>query len=416
MTKNMQEQIFTTPFGRRRGTLGHLATQVSTRAASSETTAHKWQVFRDVTEIKDALGVADRAVAVLYALLSFHQETALTAGTDLIVFPSNKELAFRAHGIAPATLRRHLAALVEAGLIIRRDSPNGKRYARRGQGGGIEKSFGFDVSPLVARAAEFATLADEARAEKRTVALLRERVTLSRRDIAKLIDIGVEDGVPGDWAAFDAQWRRLSAPMPRNAPRAELEDRAASLGFLRGEIEMLLETHINSQNKSANESHFERHIQNSKTDSSDFEPAVQNVRAESPGLDDPPSRPAQKTEPGKPEPGRTYPLGMVLEACPEIAAYCAGGINSWRDLTATAGRVRSALGISPDAWHQAIEAMGEAQASVVIAAILQKGDAVKSPGGYLRALSDKARAGEFSLGPVLMALMGQRVKGKRRVA
>ncbi|MFC7397453.1 plasmid replication protein RepC [Chelatococcus sp. GCM10030263] len=100
---------------------------------SNDKTVHKWTLFRDLTEAKDRLGVTDRALAILQALLSFHQETALTSG-DLIVYPSNRELALRAHGIAPATLRRHLSALVDAGLIIRRDSPNGKRYARKGQG------------------------------------------------------------------------------------------------------------------------------------------------------------------------------------------------------------------------------------------------------------------------------------------
>ena len=34
---------------------------------------------------------------------------------------------------------------------------------------------------------------------------------------------------------------------------------------------------------------------------------------------------------------KAYPLGMVLEACPDIADYAKGGINSWRDLIATAG-------------------------------------------------------------------------------
>ena len=42
--------------------------------------------------------------------------------------------------------------------------------------------------------------------------------------------------------------------------------------------------------------------------------------------------------------------------------------------------------------------------------------AIKSAGGYLRALTDKARAGEFALGPMLMALMGQRLKAKRLLA
>jgi len=96
---------------------------------------------------------------------------------------------------------------------------------------------------------------------------------------------------------------------------------------------------------------------------------------------------------------------MVLEACPDIVDYAKGGINNWRDLATTAALVRSALGVSPDAWARALEAMGEHDAAIVIAAILQRGDEIKSAGGYLRVLTAKARAGEFSLGPVLMALL-----------
>jgi replication initiation protein RepC len=63
--------------------------------------------------------------------------------------------------MAPTTLRRHLAVLVDCGLVVRRDSPNGKRFARKGQGGEVEQAYGFDLSPLLARAAEFERLADE---------------------------------------------------------------------------------------------------------------------------------------------------------------------------------------------------------------------------------------------------------------
>ncbi|MGZ2845964.1 plasmid replication protein RepC, partial [Pseudomonas aeruginosa] len=86
---------------------------------------------------------------------------------DLVVFPSNQQLALRAHGMPASTLRRHLAALVDAGLIIRRDSPNGKRYARKGRGGEIELAFGFELSPLVVRAEEFEILAAEIEADAR---------------------------------------------------------------------------------------------------------------------------------------------------------------------------------------------------------------------------------------------------------
>ena len=58
--------------------------------------------------------------------------------------------------------------------------------------------------------------------------------------------------------------------------------------------------------------------------------------------------------------------------------------------------------------------MGEIPAAVVVAAILQRGSAIKSAGGYLRGLTRKAEAGEFSLGPMLMALIGRRSSERRR--
>jgi replication initiation protein RepC len=113
---------------------------------------------------------------------------------------------------------------------------------------------------------------------------------------------------------------------------------------------------------------------------------------------------------------RTYPLGMVLDACPDIIDYAKGGeISSWRDLAAAAAVIRSALGVSPDAWAQALEVLGEHDAAIVIAAILQRGEEIKSAGGYLRVLTAKAGAGEFSLGPVLMALLrGKSAKAARK--
>jgi len=72
------------------------------------------------------------------------------------------------------------------------------------------------------------------------------------------------------------------------------------------------------------------------------------------------------------------------------------------------------IGVSPDAWAQALEVLGEHDASIVLAAILQRGEEIKSAGGYLRVLTAKAGAGEFSLGPVLIALLrGKAAKAAR---
>ncbi|MBV8103215.1 MAG: replication initiation protein RepC, partial [Hyphomicrobiales bacterium] len=383
----------TTPFGRRTLSLTHLASQVIVKERPPDATAHKWTVFRAICEAKDRLGLADRALAVLNALLSFHPETALS-GDNLVVFPSNDQLALRAHGMPPSTLRRCLAALVDAGVIIRRDSPNGKRYARKSRGGAIAQAFGFDLSPLTARAAEFEALAEQVRAEERALRLARERITLCRRDIAKMIATGIEEGVPtgrageGDWGALHALYRTIVGRIPRSPTLAELEPIARELSRLADRILNLLETHVKTSNSNANESHNERHIQNSNPESkNEFEPAYEKAEA-APSAPQPPAPKAAET---------VFPLGMVLDACPDMADYARGGIVNWRDFVATAVLVRSMLGVSPSAWEEAVEVMGERQAAVVVAAILQRGEAIVSAGGYLRDLTQKAQKGQFSL-------------------
>ena len=122
--------------------------------------------------------------------------------------------------------------------------------------------------------------------------------------------------------------------------------------------------------------------------------------------------------PATPEPKRAaeivFPLPMVLEACPDIADYAKGGISHWRDLLAAAGVARMALGVSPSAWEGAQAVMGEKSAAIVIAAILQRGAAITSAGGYLRELTRKAQVNEFSIGPMLMALIGAKNREKKR--
>ena len=407
----MDQHLSTTPFGRRSLTLAHVASQATAKARPPDKAVHKWQVFRAICTAKARIGVSERALAVLDALLSFHPETTLS-GEGLIVFPSNQQLALRAHGMAPATLRRHLAALVDCGLIIRRDSPNGKRFARKGRGGTIEMAFGFELSPLVARAEEFEAWAEDVQAEERALRLVRERITLCRRDIAKMIATGIEEGVPtrragqgpSDWPEIHGLYRSILDRLPRTATREELEPIANDLTLLADEILILLESHVKSSNSSANESQNERHIQNSNPNPlPELEPGFQESQGPKSEPQPKPSRPPQQG----------YPLGMVLEACPDIVDYAKGGISNWRDLLIVAAVVRSVLGISPSAWEAAQSVMGELPAAIVVAAILQRGAAITSAGGYLRELTRKAEVGEFSLGPMLMALIGQR-NAKRR--
>ncbi|GJD53463.1 hypothetical protein OPKNFCMD_6238 [Methylobacterium crusticola] len=395
-------QLATTPFGRRPLSLAMVAAQATAKACPDDAVGHKWRIFRHLTEAKEVFGVSDRALAVLSALLTFHPDTALVPGADLVVFPSNRELAVRAHGPAPATLRRALGQLVEAGLILRRDSPNGKRYARRGEGGSIDQAFGFDLTPLVARAAEFEARAGEVRAAARARARLREEISLHRRDIAKTIEAGSASGLPGDWGRLAAAFTGTGGMPPRSADLARLEAVAASLRVLRLDVDKLLTDAIKSEESSPTESQVERHHQ-----SSESEVLLESERT----LRGRPVVPAAIPAAPALAP-KAYPLGLVLQACPAIADYTRHGIATWRDLVAAAGVVRGMLGISPSTWDDAVAAMGEIEAAVTMAAILERAEAIRSPGGYLRRLTEMAVAGRYSLGPVLMALMRARPGGE----
>jgi len=415
----MQPHMSTTPFGRRSLTLAHVAAQKVAKERPPEKAVHKWNVFRAICAAKPRIGVSERALSVLNALLSFYPETVLS-GDDLIVFPSNRQLALRAHGMAPATLRRHLACLVDAGLIVRRDSPNGKRYARKDRAGEIELAFGFDLSPLVVRAEEFEAWAEEIRLEQRALGFVRERITICRRDIAKMIATGMEEGVPtrrggqgpADWVEIHALFRSIVERIPRTATRQALEPIADELSMLADEILSLLESHVKTPNLSGNESHSERHKQNSNPDSlPDLEPDLREGRGQAlePNLEIS-GAPAAKS---KSQTEGAFPLRMVLDACPDVVDYAKGGISNWRDFLATANVVRPLIGVSPSAWEEAQSAMGEVYAAIVLACILQKGPTINSAGGYIRELTRKSQAGEFSIGPMLMALIGSRNRGKK---
>ena len=381
----MDLEHITTPFGRRTLSLASVAAQVVARDVDGKA-AHKWRTFSAIAESKDALGVSDRTLAVLNALLTFIPETALSPG-QLVVFASNKSLSLRAHGMAETTLRRHLNALVQAGLVVRRDSPNGKHYARKGEEGEVEAAFGFDLAPLLARAGEFEALAAKVAADRRVAAMARERVTILRRDIGKMIEAGVALGIPGEWASHREVHAGLCRRLPRVVPPEVVRPLLAQLTALAATVSKSLESVLETQNLNGSAGQDEAHHQTAKPETSfECEPGSRKAQGEG-------------CEP------RALPLALVLRACPDVAMYDRDEVRTWRDLLGTVGLVRGMLGISPSAWEEARAAMGDNAAAAVVAGILQRAEAIRSPGGYLRGLTEKCRRGQFSPWPMMLALL-----------
>lgn len=404
----MQVGNVTTPFGRRSMKLALVKRQLETAEMRKGKSADKWKVFRDVCEARTLLGVQDRALAVLNALLTFYPETELVEDENLVVFPSNMQLSTRSHGISGATLRRSLASLVDAGLIERRDSPNGKRYAHRDRAGEVEQAFGFSLAPLLARSEELARLAQQVAEETRLLKRAKEALTLCRRDVRKLITAAIEEGASGDWSAIEAIYIALIGRLPRNAGRLEIAPVLEEMEMLREEIINQLEIQLKTENMITNDAQYERHIQNSNTDSTiELEPSFETKPGENAA-----SSPVRTSEPPK-----AFPLAMILKACPQIVDYGPGGaIGNWRDLMSAAVVVRSMLGVSPSAYEDACDAMGPENAAATVACILERAGHINSAGGYLRDLTARAKRGEFSLGPVLMALLRSNGEMQGRVA
>ena len=404
----MQAGCVTTPFGRRPVTLGMIASQARGRELPPDRKAEKWKLYRALCEARPKLGIADRALALLNALLSFYPKAELCAADGLVVFPSNAQLSLRSNGMAEATIRRHLAALVDAGLIARKDSANGKRYAQRDCEGSVSEAFGFSLAPLLARADEIEALAAMIVSERLALHRLKERLTIARRDATKLIETGTEEGVLPDWEDLHLRHRQILSTLSRKPQASELSLALDAMEALRDEVGNRLENLANSRVSSGNHQQNERHIQNSQPESIlESEQLTKREKGER-------SAPGQK---GGGEPLKTFPLAMVLSACPDTADYVPGGeIRSWRDLMAAAVVIRATLDISPSAYQSACKVMGPENAAVAVACILERAGHINSPGGYLRDLTRRTERGEFSIGPMLMAALRRRGVGAATAA
>ena len=367
---------------------------------------NKWELLRELSKAQAAFSVTERDLTVLQGLLSFFPDDALGGNAEMVVFPSNKAICERLNGMPCSTMRRHLAGLVDAGLLVRRDSPNGKRYVRKH--GEERVAFGFDLSPLYCRSEEIARAAEAVREAEDRARRLREIVSLMRRDLAALAEFG-EELQPGL-----GLWNQMhdTAALTARALRRKLS--LDDLDQYRTELEALLDKARNvidgpeTEEMVTNDARNERHYHNSNKDSIDSEPGLEKAGAAGVVPEDQPDTPEERVEDPDTRRVPKIPLSLVIAGCPSLKTFYQGDVRHWHQLFDAACHVRPAMGISPSAWEEAQRCMGPEQASIVVVAMLERFADIRSPGGYLRALTAKAAAGEFSCGPMVMALIGRR--------
>jgi replication initiation protein RepC len=367
---------------------------------------NKWELLRELSKAQAAFGITERDLTVLQGLLSFFPEDALGGNAEMVVFPSNKAVCERLNGMPCSTMRRHLSHLVEVGLLIRRDSPNGKRYVRKH--GEERVTFGFDLALLYCRAEEIARAAEAVREAEGRVRRLREIVSLMRRDLAALAEFG-EEMLPGLglWDQFRDAGVLTARALRRILTLEELEAYRANLETLLNQARNAIDG-PETEDMNTNDVRFERHHHNSNTQSIDSEPALEQGGAAADAPDAETGEIEVDVEEADTRRAPKIPLHLVIASCPSLKTFYQGDIRHWHQLFDAASQVRPAMGISASAWEEAQRCMGPEQASIVVVAMLERFAEIKSPGGYLRTLTSKAAAGAFSCGPMIMALMSKR--------
>lgn len=340
---------------------------------------NKWEALRELTIARSAFGLTDRDITVLQALLSFHPGNDLDNPSKLVVFPSNASICERLNGMPCSTMRRHLGNLVASGLILRKDSPNGKRYVRRGPAG--VQAYGFDLSPLARRYPDICQAAQVMRDTAARIAELREEISLLRRDLRGLLALAEATHAAAAQSFLDISARALR----RNLTLDDLHAMSSTLQNAIAQLHAKPAQNTKSEEMSISDVQNEQHQQRSKPNLYESEKSAENIQA---------------------DPTRTrLPLGLVISACPEVISYASEPVQHWQGFMRLVETVRPMMGICASAWDAAKRAMGPEDAAITLAAILQRFAEIRSPGGYLRSLAAKASEGEFSSAPMIMALL-----------
>lgn len=276
-----------------------------------------------------------------------------------LVFASNATLALRRNGISDRTLRRHLAELISAGLVLRIDSPNGKRYAKRDPQSGNVLRFGIDLAPLFAAFDRITALAQAQGLAAARAAYLRTKLRLAIR--ARL---AADPDCP---TATEAQrsLRRIQTPAQLDASIAALDALMPVLAYA--------EHPMQAEELSASNGQNVRHQQTSKKEIID--------------------RSTQAPADTAPEP--TVTLDDLTEACPQAAAFLPEKLRTQTDIITHARRLAPMIGIDTASYDAAEAQHGPLGTAVTIWALLERHDRILQPGAYFRAITSGQRRLSF---------------------
>ncbi|PZX14190.1 replication protein C-like [Palleronia aestuarii] len=308
------------------------------------------------------------------------------------ISPASVEALVDKLGCKDRALRYKIATLVELGLVENRCLGNGRRHVQRNRRGVIVHIAGIDLSPLLEQADDLALKAAAKQDNYTLRAQLRYEISSKRAHLKRMLHT---ETLPDD---LMRRWTDL----PPDLAKLDLDE----LRTVGDKVDRLF----------------------------DDITAYRQFGAGRPAISDPayitdhiPSESCNRTIPaekkGKPE--NRQPTGpatcglenvslqQVLQAAPqdwqvEMALH---GQPSWQTFAGVASERARWLGIDPTAWSIAQAAIGAPGAAVIVmlgdAQSLERGGKVRSVGGWVRRMAERAENGTAHLNRTLFGLLNK---------
>ena len=235
--------------GCRRLTPAHVQVQaIAERFEGLPEGVSKGQALAAFKQAAQPLGISPRLRDAIDVLFAFSAPQDWQPDARPIVWPSNRKLETTL-GLARRQVQNVLNALIRANLMTPVDSPTGRRWGHRdAKTGKIVEAYGFDLSPIALRHAEFVAVAARAAAEERERAALRRRLTIARKAIQQIAETALEHQLADrDWHYWLAEALTLVLTIRDDLPLDGLQAVVAELEQRRADGETALRAAFDSQ-------------------------------------------------------------------------------------------------------------------------------------------------------------------------
>jgi replication initiation protein RepC len=320
------------------------------------------------------------------------------------------------------TVIRCIRRLVEVGVAAYRDSSTGRRFVYRSENGELVSGYGIDFTPARVRLDEIREAVEEYRIR------LNEEMA-AKRDVARLSraiedlciafpenDQGYREEMQACFAAQISVTQKAEVLRAMHARAIAAIAKTSNSHQMAAEGDIHVIPYINTN--------LEPHIESRKTwTRSDEREIHRSGKAAELAYEKKPDEVAMVRQPQSATAEQRSPeiiqsevlasvsIGLLHAACRESQSMTGVVFDSWTALARSGEVFRRMIGLSESGWADGYKKVGLHAASAILATVVEKSirdpEQISKPGGYFRAMVDRAIGGQLNLERSLFGLADQ---------